>query len=286
MNAIANLSVAEADELAEHEAVIECGLKTFIDVGLRLATVRDERLYRGGYATFEEYCEGRWNFSDRRARQLIDAAGMVAALPTGTIVPVTESQARELVGLSPDDAAEVMRLARAETGGKITAKAITAARERVSERCYPYREHKYIACLPWDQSVVDAIAEHLDRDRDQLLRDIADPDQPPQSLSGFLRIAYPIVLSSDGSIIIDGRLRYAAYRKAGIKPCFTRWPVRPVSPGRRELTDDDDSIGAYVIAMNLTGRMHHTKDQKVMIGVELENVGPTAVMRKYGVVTS
>jgi hypothetical protein len=94
------MTAADADELADHETVIERGLKTFIDIGLRLAAVRDKRLYRGDYATFEAYCEGRWNFSDRRARQLIDAAGVVAALPSGTIIPVTESQARELAGVS------------------------------------------------------------------------------------------------------------------------------------------------------------------------------------------
>lgn len=122
------LTVADAAELADHEAAIERGLKTFIDVGLRLVAVRDKRLYRADYATFEDYCEGRWNFSDRRARQLIDAAGIVNALPTGTIVPVTESQARELTGLAPDEAAEVMNRAHDNTAGKVTAAAIRDAR--------------------------------------------------------------------------------------------------------------------------------------------------------------
>jgi hypothetical protein len=207
---------------------------------------------------------------------------VVAALPAGTIVPVTESQARELAGLSPDDAAEVMRLAHSQTGGKVTANAIAAARERVTERCYPYREHPFIATIPWDQDVVDVIAARLDRDRERLLADIANPDQPPQALSVFLRCAYPIVLSADGTTIIDCRLRYAAYRKAGIEPCFTRWPVRPVSPGRVKLVDDEESIYRFIWSMNLC-RQSYTKDQQAMISVELDDIGPTAVMRKYGV---
>ena len=38
-------TAAAAEELAGHEAAIERGLNTFIDVGLRLAAVRDKRLY-------------------------------------------------------------------------------------------------------------------------------------------------------------------------------------------------------------------------------------------------
>lgn len=268
------MSVQEANELAEHEAVIERGLKTFIDVGTRLAAVRDNRLYRGDYATFEAYCEGRWSFSDRRARQLIDAATTVAALPTGTIVPVSESQARELSGLNLEDAVEVMRIAHSGSNGKITAKGIAAARQMVTQRCYPYQEHTVIGFFPWDQTVVDAIADHLNRDRSQLLVDVENPGDPPQSISGFLRIAYPIALSADGTTIIDGRLRYAAYRKAGIKPCFKR-----IDAGA-----DDDAIIDYILALNLY-RQHLNEGQRAMVavGVGYDEVGPSAVMTRYGV---
>lgn len=256
------LTPAEADELAGHEAVIESGLQTFMDVGNRLAMVRDKRLYRADYATFEDYCTRRWHFSGRRARQLIDAASVVYALPAGTIVPLTESQARQLGGLSPNDAAEVMRLAHYETGGGVTAKAITAARERVHERCYPYREHELIALFPWDQWVVDGIAEGLDRDRDP-----GRPDQlTPGSASAVLAEVCPIVLSADGTTIIDGRLRYAAYRKAGIRPRFTRWPHATsiwTAPD-----DDMQTIWDFIAGMHLL-RTHLTEGQRAFVAVEL-----------------
>lgn len=256
------MTLRDREKLAQHEEAITRGLQTFLDVGSRLADIRDKRLYRDQDTTFEAYCERRWGFSDRRARQLIDAAGMVAALPTGTIVPVTESQARELSGLSPDDAAEVMRLAHRDTAGRVTAAAIAVARDTVTARCYPYREHPVTALLPWDQWVVDAIAEQLDRDRDP-----ARPDQlKAGSVSANLSDGHAMVLSADGATIIDGRHRYAAYRKAGIEPRFRRWPHATsiwTAPD-----DDEEHILTFIVSVNLR-RQHLTEDQRAVIAAKL-----------------
>lgn len=256
------MTLRDRDELVQHEAAITRGLQTFLDVGSRLADIRDKRLYRDQDTTFEAYCERRWGFSDRRARQLIDAAGMVAALPTGTIVPVTESQARELAGLSPDDAAEVMRLAHQNTAGKVTAAAIAVARDTVTARCYPYREHPVTALLPWDEWAVDAIAEQLDLDRDPVR-----PDQlKAGSVSADLSDVHAIVLSADGATIIDGRHRYAACRKAGIKPKFRRWPnATPIWTARG---DDEEHILAFIASANLR-RQHFTEGQRAGIAAKL-----------------
>ncbi len=50
----------EASTLAECEAVIEKGMDTFLEVGNALLRIRDERLYRVGFSTFQEYCQARW----------------------------------------------------------------------------------------------------------------------------------------------------------------------------------------------------------------------------------
>ncbi len=85
---------AEAPRLSELEEVIEGGLKTFIEVGEALLEIREARLYQSDHATFDDYCRARWDFSARRARQLITASEI------GTTVPVeNEAQARELVPL-------------------------------------------------------------------------------------------------------------------------------------------------------------------------------------------
>ncbi len=80
------LSMAEADALAEHEAVIAGGLQTFVEVGKALLAIRDSRLYRTSYATFEEYCQGTWSLSRRHVNRMVQASQVVElmASPDGT----------------------------------------------------------------------------------------------------------------------------------------------------------------------------------------------------------
>lgn len=128
------LSNLERLALIDAEAKIARGIKTFIEVGEALSAVRDQGLYRESFSTFEEYCSERWAITDRRARQMIDAARVVADLPTGTMVPVNERQARQLVGLEPEQAAAAMHEAHRATGGVPTARAIRVARESLSRQ--------------------------------------------------------------------------------------------------------------------------------------------------------
>lgn len=126
-----------ASDLEAQEAVIERGVQAFTGIGLALAKIRDKRLYRQEYATFESYCQTRWGLSRSRAYRLIDAAtitdAMEAALemsPNGdTPLPANEGQARELVGLTAEDAVDVMHRASEATDGRPTAAAIRSARD-------------------------------------------------------------------------------------------------------------------------------------------------------------
>jgi hypothetical protein len=97
-----------AGRLAALEAIIESGMRTFIEVGNALLEIRDQRLYRGqGFSRFEDYCRKRWNMSRFYAHRLIEAAGVVGnLLPIGN-VPRNEAQARELVPLPPQQQREV-----------------------------------------------------------------------------------------------------------------------------------------------------------------------------------
>lgn len=128
------LSETEWFAKAKAEQTIERGLNSFVEVGEALARVRDMRLYRDEYGTFEEYAERKWNLSRSRAYQLIDASTTVSAMSTivDTPIPASESQARILSGLPAETAAEVMRKAHADTEGKVTAKAIKQARDMLT----------------------------------------------------------------------------------------------------------------------------------------------------------
>ena len=50
------LSPAEVQTLAHYEQIIDQGIKTFVQVGQALLTIREERLYRETYTTFETTC--------------------------------------------------------------------------------------------------------------------------------------------------------------------------------------------------------------------------------------
>jgi hypothetical protein len=117
----------ERVELRVAESVIEEGLKTFVDVGQALADIRDGRLYRADHATFEDYCSDRWGIGKSRAYQLINAAATTSTIVDAP-VPANEGQARALIGLDPEQAAETMRTAHEATDGNLTAAAIKAAR--------------------------------------------------------------------------------------------------------------------------------------------------------------
>jgi phage N-6-adenine-methyltransferase len=87
------------DRLLECERVIERGLNTFVEVGAALLEIRDSRLYKDGYSTFEDYCRERWGMARNYANKMIAASEVVANLGTNVPIPVNEAQVRPLVGL-------------------------------------------------------------------------------------------------------------------------------------------------------------------------------------------
>lgn len=83
--------------LADLEAVIKRGLKSFVEVGNALREIRDGRLYKALYSTFEEYCQERWGITRNRAYEQIRASEIVShAIQNGEDVPksIREALAR------------------------------------------------------------------------------------------------------------------------------------------------------------------------------------------------
>lgn len=118
------LSAVERDHLAVCEAALDNLRRAFIAAGKALQVIRDSRLYRAGYATFEDYVEERWDIGRQYAYRLIAAWPLAERLsPIGDTL--TESQVRELLPLAGrhgQDAAATVYQAVAGTGGvRITA---------------------------------------------------------------------------------------------------------------------------------------------------------------------
>jgi hypothetical protein len=86
-----------SDRFKELDGIVQKGLGSFLQVGMALAEIRDQRLYKPLYHSFESYCQDRCAFGRRRADQLIQAAQESQNLKSenhGSHFPENERQAR------------------------------------------------------------------------------------------------------------------------------------------------------------------------------------------------
>lgn len=123
------LNIEESHELERCEVVIKQGLQTFIEVGQALMTIREKRLYRIGFKTFEDYCTYKWGMVQQSATRLIRAYETVTNLqsePMGSVLPQSERQIRPLTSLEPEIQKEVWTEVVKTHGDKITAAKVQA----------------------------------------------------------------------------------------------------------------------------------------------------------------
>jgi hypothetical protein len=119
------LTINEKARLVELERTIGKGLANFVLVGWALLEVRDARLYREGFGSFEQYCCEKWGLGKVRAYQLIRGAAVVKALPQDGPLPANEQQAREL-GRLPEEKRQPVWEAANANGARPTAARIRA----------------------------------------------------------------------------------------------------------------------------------------------------------------
>jgi hypothetical protein len=119
------LTKYETTTLQGCEQVIEEGKRTFVDVGNALMKIRDGKLYRVEFDTFEGYCQKRWGWTRQRSNQLIDAASVVSNLTTTVVIPSCETQARPLAKLEPEQQREAWQ--RAQDRAQAEQRPVTAA---------------------------------------------------------------------------------------------------------------------------------------------------------------
>ncbi len=83
------------------EDIIDRGFQTFLEVGSALKEIKERKLWSPEYASFEDYCEGRWNWTMRYANNVVRAARTAQIL--GPPFPANEAIAREMAKLVEDD---------------------------------------------------------------------------------------------------------------------------------------------------------------------------------------
>lgn len=137
-----SLTTTETTRLTELETAIETGLQTFTEVGNALLEIRDSRLYREKFSTFEKYCRTKWSMSKRHANRLIEATSIVGEMGPIGPKPTSESQVRPLAKLPPDQRKEAWEEAGMRSGGQPTAADVEAVVDEIRPRIKSADEEK------------------------------------------------------------------------------------------------------------------------------------------------
>jgi len=142
------MTPADFEDLADYEEIIDQEQASFIMVGAALMAIRENKLYRASYGTFQAYCHARWDFTPQHALRLVAATKVIDELgkseSIGSVL-INESQARQLTPLlgQPEELTATWRETIRRTNGKPTAAAVkVAVQGRLGGRA-PLRRKRY-----------------------------------------------------------------------------------------------------------------------------------------------
>lgn len=127
------LAQTDNNHLLTLEAVVEKNIETVQEWCEALLEIKEKKLYRIAYRTWEEYCDLRWGINPKWVNVKLKAQQVRQRLniqpKTGRIGPISDSAAATLAGVESDRQDEVIE-AVVESGGKPTAKAISDEAEK------------------------------------------------------------------------------------------------------------------------------------------------------------
>jgi len=112
------LTPEQEDRFQELEEQIAENLLSSFKLAAALAQIRDDKLYRDLYDTFEEYCKKRWEYSRSYCARLADMHGVLTDLKEyedNEIFPRNELQARVFVPLNKDQRIKLLKTVFAES---------------------------------------------------------------------------------------------------------------------------------------------------------------------------
>jgi len=132
----------ERELLQKHETTIKKGLNTFVEVGQALLEIRDKKLYRIEYKTFEEYCKQKWRISRPRSYQLIEASLAIENVYPGIQMPKNEKEVRPLTSLEPEVQNAVWQETVEKHGHNITAKKVKEVADEWKETSQEIKQQK------------------------------------------------------------------------------------------------------------------------------------------------
>jgi hypothetical protein len=144
------LDVTERTKFRKLESIVAEGISSFVAVGTALKEIRDAKLYREAYKTFEKYVDEKWGLERRRAYQLIEASdaksNLCKILHKNEVAESinTESQLREIASVPTGQLEAVVNKASELAGDRpITASDLKQARVEILEHAEPESEPVY-----------------------------------------------------------------------------------------------------------------------------------------------
>lgn len=136
---MAELTATERATLAQCECEIDAGRRAWVATGRALRTVRDAKLYREAFGTFDEYVARRWTMPRSTAYQYMDgSAALENVRDRGHFEQVPETHVRPLTKLDPEQQREAWTMSCAaapkdDAGApRLTAKIVAHAVEKVA----------------------------------------------------------------------------------------------------------------------------------------------------------
>lgn len=145
------LTRLEKSRLSECEAVIKKSMNSFYDMGEALKEIRESRLYKNEFSSFEDYCSAKWAMKRDYADRVINSAITIDNLTPMGVVPDSERQTRPLTKLKDPQIqqqawAQVVKESE-ETHEPITAKKVEAVVKQYCEPCENAMEFRLVGYL-------------------------------------------------------------------------------------------------------------------------------------------
>ena len=124
----------------ELETQIDDNFKGAFTLAAALAEIREKRLYREDYKTFEEYCKTRWDYSRSYCERLADTNSVLIDLKgyeDNEMYPRNELQARVFVPLNKDQRIKLLKTAheKSKTDNTTAAELAKYRRELFPDLC-------------------------------------------------------------------------------------------------------------------------------------------------------
>jgi hypothetical protein len=120
------LTKPEASQFKKSKSIIRRWCNDRFKVGAELMRIRDERLYRADFGSFDAFVQKEYNWTRENAYKLISANEIKQSLPSNVTQCVTNPrQANALIDVPERDRPAVLEAAA--TTGSVTAKSITEA---------------------------------------------------------------------------------------------------------------------------------------------------------------